>query len=64
MCEKKRRHLQKNEKHVQLGYYAFTRFYKPTSLILFELKNILVKLKYKFLIIRYYKLNLLNKKYF
>lgn len=27
MCEKKRRALQKNEKHVQLGYYAFTRFY-------------------------------------
>lgn len=27
MCEQKRRALQKNEKHVQLGYYAFTRFY-------------------------------------
>jgi len=28
MCEPKRRALQKNEKRVQLGYYAFTRFYK------------------------------------
>jgi len=28
MCEQKRRALQKNEKHVQLGYYAFTRFYE------------------------------------
>ena len=27
MCEKKRRRLQKNEKRVQTGYYAFTRFY-------------------------------------
>jgi len=27
MCEQKRRALQKSEKHVQLGYYAFTRFY-------------------------------------
>tara|TARA_B100000003_G_C10932340_1_gene371716 strand:+ start:2600 stop:3325 length:726 start_codon:yes stop_codon:yes gene_type:complete len=31
MCEKKRRHLQKGEKHVQLGYYAFTRFYKLSA---------------------------------
>lgn len=28
MCEQKRRALQKGEKHVQLGYYAFTRFYE------------------------------------
>jgi len=28
MCEQKRRALQKGEKHVQLGYYAFTRFYQ------------------------------------
>jgi len=28
MCEQKRRALQKDEKHVQLGYYAFTRFYQ------------------------------------
>ena len=27
MCEQKRRALQKNEKRVQLGFYAFTRFY-------------------------------------
>ena len=27
MCEKKRRRLQKNEKRVQTGFYAFTRFY-------------------------------------
>ena len=31
MCEKKRRHLQKNEKHVQLGYYASPRFYKLSA---------------------------------
>ena len=31
MCEKKRRHLQKNEKHVQLGYYGFTRFYRLSA---------------------------------
>ena len=31
MCEKKRRHLQKGEKHVQIGYYAFTRFYKLSA---------------------------------
>lgn len=28
MCEPKRRALQKNEKRVQLGFYAFRRFYK------------------------------------
>ncbi len=28
MCEKKRRHLQKDEKRVQLGYLTFNRFYK------------------------------------
>ena len=28
MCEPKRRHLQKNEKRVQTGFYAFQRFYK------------------------------------
>lgn len=28
MCEPKRRALQKNEKRVQLGFYAFQRFYK------------------------------------
>ena len=28
MCEKKRRHLQKDEKRVQLGLYAFQRFYE------------------------------------
>jgi len=28
MCEQKRRALQKNEKHVQLGFYAFERFYQ------------------------------------
>ena len=28
MCEQKRRHLAKNEKHVQLGYAAFVRFYE------------------------------------
>ena len=31
MCEKKRRRLQKNEKRVQTGYYAFTRFYKLSA---------------------------------
>ena len=30
MCEQKRRALQKNEKHVQLGYYA-PRFYTLCS---------------------------------
>ena len=28
MCEKKRRHLAKNEKHVQLGYQAYIRFFQ------------------------------------
>ena len=28
MCEPKRRHLQKDEKRVQLGYLTFNRFYK------------------------------------
>jgi len=28
MCEQKRRHLAKNEKHVQLGYQTYDRFYK------------------------------------
>jgi hypothetical protein len=28
MCEQKRRALQKDEKHVKLGFYAFTRFYQ------------------------------------
>jgi len=28
MCEQKRRALQKDEKHVTLGFYAFTRFYQ------------------------------------
>lgn len=27
MCEQKRRHLQKDEKRVRLGFYAFQRFY-------------------------------------
>jgi len=27
VCEQKRRHLQKNEKRVTLGFYAFQRFY-------------------------------------
>lgn len=27
-CEKKRRHLAKNEKHVQLGYSVYVRFYQ------------------------------------
>lgn len=31
MCEPKRRALQKNEKRVQLGYYAFNRFYKLSA---------------------------------
>ena len=31
MCEKKRRRLQKDEKRVQTGYYAFTRFYKLSA---------------------------------
>lgn len=31
MCEKKRRVLQKNEKRVQIGFYAFQRFYKLSA---------------------------------
>lgn len=31
LCEQKRRALQKNEKRVQLGYYAFTRFYQLSA---------------------------------
>jgi hypothetical protein len=31
MCEQKRRHLQKAEKRVQLGYYAFNQFYKLST---------------------------------
>ena len=31
MCEKKRRQLQRDEKRVQTGYYAFTRFYKISA---------------------------------
>ena len=30
MCDKKRRALQKNEKRVQLGFYAFNRFYETS----------------------------------
>ena len=28
MCEQKRRHLAKNDRHVQMGFQAFDRFYK------------------------------------
>ena len=31
MCEQKRRHLQKSEKRVQLGFYAFNQFYKLSA---------------------------------
>lgn len=31
MCEQKRRHLQKEEKRVQVGFYAFNRFYKLSA---------------------------------
>ena len=31
VCEKKRRALQKGEKHVQLGYIAFNQFYKLSA---------------------------------
>lgn len=31
MCEQKRRHLAKNEKHVQLGYQAYIRFFQLTQ---------------------------------
>lgn len=30
-CEKKRRHLAKNEKHVQLGYSVYVRFFQLTQ---------------------------------
>lgn len=30
-CEQKRRHLQKNEKHVMLGYQTFVRFYQLSA---------------------------------
>jgi hypothetical protein len=31
MCEQKRRHLSKSEKHVQLGYQAYVRFFQLTQ---------------------------------
>lgn len=31
MCEQKRRHLQKSEKRVQLGYQTFIRFYQKSA---------------------------------
>ena len=31
MCEQKRRHLQKDEKRVQLGFYAFNQFYRLSA---------------------------------
>jgi hypothetical protein len=31
MCEQKRRHLQKGEKRVQLGYQAFVKFYQKSA---------------------------------
>jgi len=31
MCEQKRRHLARPEKHVQMGFLAFNRFYKLTQ---------------------------------
>ena len=31
MCEQKRRHLQRNEKRVQMGFYAFNQFYKLSA---------------------------------
>ena len=31
MCEQKRRHLQRGEKRVQLGFYAFNQFYKLSA---------------------------------
>lgn len=31
MCEQKRRHLAKNEKHVQLGYQTYVRFFQLTQ---------------------------------
>jgi hypothetical protein len=31
MCEQKRRYLQRSEKRVQLGFYAFNQFYKLSA---------------------------------
>lgn len=31
MCEQKRRHIAKNEKHVQLGYQTYVRFFQLTQ---------------------------------
>jgi hypothetical protein len=31
LCEQKRRHLQRSEKRVQLGFYAFNQFYKLSA---------------------------------
>jgi hypothetical protein len=31
MCEQKRRHLAKNDKHVRLGYHAYVRFFQLTQ---------------------------------
>ena len=31
ICEQKRRHLSKNEKHVQMGLLTFQRFYELTQ---------------------------------
>jgi hypothetical protein len=31
MCEQKRRHLQRTEKRVQLGFYAFNQFYRLSA---------------------------------
>lgn len=31
MCEQKRRHLAKNEKHVVMGYHAYVRFFQLTQ---------------------------------
>jgi hypothetical protein len=31
LCEQKRRHLQRGEKRVQLGFYAFNQFYKLSA---------------------------------
>lgn len=33
MCEQKRRHLSRNEKHVQLGFIAYNRFFELTQKI-------------------------------
>ena len=31
MCEKKRRWIQKDEKRVQVGFFAYNRFYQLTQ---------------------------------